>query len=104
VERFTAADVLALAEIAKAKTPPKISALLEDVRESSRSELASKVDVDDVDHIPSLGEMYVDKRTWLRVSPVVAVAADLKNSTALSTGDKYVNTSARPTKPRPGQA
>lgn len=95
MERFTEAEAFALAEMAKSNTPPKISAFLEEVKETSRADLANKADVVDVDHIPSLDEMFVDKRTWLRIRPVVAVAADLKNSTALSTKDKYVNTSAR---------
>src|SRR5947209_2742380 len=71
-----------------------INTELEDINEQARGDLKASVEVEDFDHIPTLSEMYVERRKWLRIKNVFAVSADLKNSTALNF-DKYVNTSAR---------
>jgi class 3 adenylate cyclase len=88
--------LLASRLLRKAKTPAaKINDELADVGDRARDDLATAVEVRDVDDIPSLEDMYVDKRVWLRLTKVFAVSADLRDSTSLSTKDKYVNTSAR---------
>jgi class 3 adenylate cyclase len=88
--------LLASRLLREAKTPTaKITDELADVGDRAREDLATAVEVRDVDHIPTLDEMYVDKRVWLRITKVFVVSADLRDSTSLSTKDKYVNTSAR---------
>ena len=88
--------LLASRLLREAKTQAaKINDELAVVGDRAREDLATPVEVRDVDHIPSLDEMYVDKRIWLRITKVFAVSADLRDSTSLSTKDKYVNTSAR---------
>lgn len=71
-----------------------LAALLEHVADDAKTELTSSVEVRDIDHIPSLDEMYAEKRVWLRTDDVVAVAADLKGSTRLNF-KKHAKTSAK---------
>jgi hypothetical protein len=79
----------------EARSPiAQINSELADIDERVRDDLKTAVEVEDIDHIPSLDEMYVERRKWLRIKSVFAVSADLKHSTSLNFG-KYVNTSAR---------
>lgn len=72
----------------------KINSVLDDQSTKARTDFQTPVEIEDVDDFPKLKDLYVDKRKWLRVKNVVAVSADLKNSTALSF-NKYAQTSAR---------
>jgi class 3 adenylate cyclase len=72
----------------------KVNALLDEQHDRARKDLQDPVEIEDVDTFPKPGDLYVDKRKWLRMKNVVAVSADLKDSTALSF-NKYAQTSAR---------
>lgn len=71
-----------------------INATLGDQHDSAKDDLTTPVEIVDVDTFPSMSDLYVEKRKWLRVRNVVAVATDLKESTTLNF-DKYAQTSAR---------
>jgi class 3 adenylate cyclase len=71
-----------------------INAELATLAEGARKDLKTPVEIVETDHLPTLDEMYVQARKWRRVKNVVAVSADLKDSTSLNF-EKYVNTSAR---------
>lgn len=71
-----------------------INATLGDQHDSAKDNLTTPVEIVDVDTFPSMSDLYVEKRKWLRVRNVVAVATDLKESTALNF-DKYAQTGAR---------
>ena len=83
-------------QLSKAAASPtfSINALLADQHDAAKAELTTAVEIEDVDDFPSMSDLYVEKRKWLRVRNVVAVATDLKESTALNF-DKYAQTSAR---------
>jgi class 3 adenylate cyclase len=70
-----------------------ITATLGEQHDSAKEDLTSAVEIVDVESFPSMSDLYVEKRKWLRVRNVVAVATDLKESTALNF-DKYAQTSA----------
>ncbi len=78
-----------------AKVAQNISALLDDQHNRAKLDLQTAVEVIDTDRFPSLADLYSEKRTWFRMRGVVAVSADLKNSTGLSVRDRYAQTSAR---------
>lgn len=96
MEHINLEDSILLSKMLReAKSPiAQINDELAQIDKAAREDLKMPVEVEDVDHIPSLEEMYVQRRKWLRIKNVFAVSADLKNSTALNF-DKYVNTSAR---------
>jgi class 3 adenylate cyclase len=71
-----------------------VNAALEDRHDAAKSDLTTPVEIEDVDEFPSIGDLFVEKRKWLRVRNVVAVSSDLKDSTSLNF-DKYAQTSAR---------
>ena len=71
-----------------------VNSTLGDQHESAKGDLTSAVEIVNVDTFPSMSDLYVEKRKWLRIRNVVAVATDLKESTALNF-DKYAQTSAR---------
>jgi class 3 adenylate cyclase len=70
-----------------------INAVLDDLDERARASLRTPVQIRDSDHFPSVEEIKVDT-VWIRVRDVVALFADLKNSTALNFR-KHAQTSAR---------
>jgi class 3 adenylate cyclase len=61
----------------------------------ARNELKTPVEIVEVDNFPEREDMYVDARKWTRMDDVVALAVDLKGSTALDFKGKHANTSAR---------
>lgn len=71
-----------------------INAALGNQHDAAKGDLTTPVEISDANTFPSMSELYVDKRKWIRVRHVVAVATDLKESTALNF-DKYAQTSAR---------
>ena len=78
-----------------AKSPGfSISAALAEQHEEASTDITSAVEIEDVEKFPSLSDLYLEKRKWLRIRNVVAVSTDLKDSTALNF-DKYAQTSAR---------
>ena len=97
-EHFGEDKILALTEalaLRKAASDSiKVNALLDDQHDRARKDLQEPVEIEDVDMFPKPGDLFVDKRKWLRIKNVVAVSADLKDSTALSF-NKYAQTSAR---------
>lgn len=97
-EHFCEDKILALTEALAlrkaASSNIKVNASLDDQYDRARKDLQQPVEIEDVDTFPKLTDLYVDKRKWLRVKNVVAVSADLKDSTALSF-NKYAQTSAR---------
>jgi class 3 adenylate cyclase len=95
-EGFNQEDPIRLSALLReAKCPVgQINEELAKIDERAREDLVNPVEVEDIDHIPTLDEMYIERHKWLRIRQVVAVSADLKNSTSLSF-DRYVNTSAR---------
>jgi len=70
-----------------------INDFLGELGERANKDLREKVDVREVDDFPEKDEVSSD-RIWLRIDDVVAVVADLKNSTALSF-KKHPQTSAK---------
>jgi class 3 adenylate cyclase len=86
-------EAVRLSEAAKSATF-SISAALAEQHEEASTDITSAVEIEDVDDFPSLSDLYLEKRKWLRVRNVVAVSTDLKDSTALNF-DKYAQTSAR---------
>ncbi len=89
---FALTEALALRKAASSSI--KVNALLGDQHDRARKDLQAPVEIVDVDTFPKPGDLWVDKRKWLRIKNVVAVSADLKDSTALSF-NKYAQTSAR---------
>lgn len=78
-----------------AKSPNfSVSAALAEQNDKAGTDITSPVEIEDVDKFPSLADLYLEKRKWLRLRNVVAVSTDLKDSTALNF-DKYAQTSAR---------
>ncbi len=86
-------EAVRLSEAAKSATFSINGALAEQHEEAS-ADITSAVEIEDVDKFPSLSDLYLEKRKWLRIRNAVAVSTDLKNSTALNF-DKYAQTSAR---------
>ncbi len=71
-----------------------VNAHLDELGSAARAELKEKVEVEDVQVFPSEDQIYSEKRTWKRIRDVVALVADLKNSTQLSFR-RHPQTSAR---------
>ncbi|KGH47939.1 hypothetical protein IN07_05385 [Modestobacter caceresii] len=63
-----------------------LDALLSDLDGKVKTELASTPTVQDVGHELDVDDLPITARRWLKVTDVVAVVADLKNSTKLGTG------------------
>jgi class 3 adenylate cyclase len=71
-----------------------VNGFLDELGGTAREELKEKVEVEDVKVFPPEDQIFSEKRTWKRVKDVVAVVADLKNSTRLSF-KRHPQTSAR---------
>lgn len=63
----------------------ELFALLDDLEEEAREALEETVTLDERTEIPDLDEIKSEVPRWIRVDDVVAVVADLKNSTAFNT-------------------
>lgn len=70
-----------------------ITELLEDLDTRVSTELKTAITIEDVESVPDISDLYLEKRTWKRIKNVVVVAADLKGSTQLNF-DRYANTGA----------
>src|SRR6266508_3826433 len=71
-----------------------LDALLGDLDDHVTSELESMPDVEDVGDDLDLDDLAVDERRWARVDEIVAVVADLKDSTRLGTGKHAASTAS----------
>lgn len=60
-----------------------INGVVDERGRRAREELREPVEVDDAGTFPAEDQIYSDRRLWKRISDVVALAVDLKNSTAL---------------------
>lgn len=71
-----------------------LDALLSELDGRVKTELASTPTVEDVGHDLDLEDLPITARRWLKVTDVVAVLADLKNSTKLGTGKWAASTAS----------
>lgn len=60
----------------------QVSKILDDTGKQARKELTTPVKIEEPKDFPD--ELYTEKRIWKKISDVVVVCADLKNSTKLS--------------------
>jgi hypothetical protein len=65
-----------------------------------RDEFTSMLQVDDVGDALDLSKLAIEARRWARVNEVVAVVADLKDSTRLGTGSQRAASTASISRPR----
>jgi class 3 adenylate cyclase len=72
----------------------ELDALLGDLDDHVTGELESMPDVEDVGDDLDLDDLAVDERRWTRVDEIVAVVADLKDSTRLGTGKHAASTAS----------
>jgi class 3 adenylate cyclase len=68
--------------------------LLGDLDDDVRTELASKPEVIDKGHDLDPSDLPIEKRCWYRVTDVIAVVADLKNSTRLGLNKHAASTAS----------
>jgi class 3 adenylate cyclase len=71
-----------------------LEALLSNLDDRVKTELASTPTVKDVGHDLDVDDLPITARRWLKVTDVVAVVADLKNSTKLGTGKWAASTAS----------
>lgn len=76
------------------KTTVDLTDLLSNLAEHSRTELASMPDVKDASDNIDVAALPLAVRRWIKIKDVVAVVADLKNSTKLGTGKKAASTAS----------
>jgi class 3 adenylate cyclase len=72
----------------------EVNKLVDDSGADARKELRTPVTIEVVDEFPDIDDLYVDKRTWKKITDVVVVSADLKGSTKLNF-NKHAQTSAQ---------
>lgn len=75
-------------------TSVDLSGLLDDLDENVRAELASTPEVVDKGTDLDVGSLPIAVRRWHKLNDVVAVVADLKNSTKLGTGKWAASTAS----------
>ncbi len=68
--------------------------LLDELDVRTAEEFKCKPEVVDADDDWDLSELPLEQRTWLRISDVVAVVVDLKNSSKLGTGQHAASTAS----------
>ena len=76
------------------KTDVSLEALLEELDETTKEEFASKPSVEEWDDGFDVSELPIQARKWIQIPDVVAVVADLKNSTHLGTGKHAASTAS----------
>ncbi|MGY3129159.1 class 3 adenylate cyclase [Agrococcus sp. UYP33] len=76
------------------KTDVNLDSLLGDVDRTTRDEFASKPEVEKWDDDFDVSDLPITARKWVQVPDVVAVVADLKNSTHLGTGKHGASTAS----------
>lgn len=68
--------------------------LLDGLSQDTKTELASMPEVVDAGEILDVSKLPIKVRRWMKVTDVVAVVADMKNSTKLGTGKKAASTAS----------
>lgn len=76
------------------KTDVSLVALLEDVDAKTKEEFESKPTVEEWADNFDVSELPIEARKWIKIPDVVAVVADLKNSTHLGTGKQAASTAS----------
>lgn len=76
------------------KADVDLDSLLEDVDDTTREEFASKPSVEEWDSDFVVADLPIEARRWIQIPDVVAVVADLKNSTHLGTGKHAASTAS----------
>ncbi len=71
---------------------PDLQDLLDTCDDDVRTEFDTPVEVIDVGHDLDVSDLYIVARRWHKVTDMVAVVADLKNSTQLGTGKHDTST------------
>lgn len=71
-----------------------VSALLTELDNTVTYELKTPAEITERDEFPDMERLFLEKRQWVRLQDVVAVAVDLKNSTKLDF-KRQARTSAR---------
>lgn len=74
------------------KTNVSLDLLLEELDDTTKDEFASKPSVEKWDDDFDVSELPIQARKWIQIPDVVAVVADLKNSTHLGTGKHAAST------------
>lgn len=75
-------------------TEVSLDSLLTDLDEATKVEFASKPSVEEWDDNFDVSELPIEARKWIQIPDVVAVVADLKNSTHLGTGKHAASTAS----------
>jgi class 3 adenylate cyclase len=73
---------------------PDLTALLDDLSASTKTEFATMPVVVDGDENLDVGSLPITARKWVKMDDIVAVVADLKSSTQLGTGSKAASTAS----------
>jgi hypothetical protein len=73
---------------------PDLSTLLDDLAATTKTEFASMPAVVDSTDDLDVGSLPITARKWVKMNDIVAVVADLKNSTQLGTGSKAASTAS----------
>jgi len=68
--------------------------LLTDLSDATKTELASMPEVKEAGDTIDIATLPIEARRWIKIKDVVAVVADLKNSTKLGTGKKAASTAS----------
>ncbi|MFC7944686.1 hypothetical protein [Microbacterium oxydans] len=76
------------------KTDVDLDSLLGELDEATKDEFASKPSVEEWDDDFDVSELPIQARKWIQIPDVVAVVADLKNSTHLGTGKHAASTAS----------
>lgn len=70
----------------------RISEFLTELDDKAERDLETKTNVVDRDDFPDVDTLQLEKRQWVRLRDVVAVVAELKNSTRLQATTGYQRT------------
>ena len=76
------------------KRDVSLAELLEELDESTKEEFSSKPTVEEWDDDFDVADLPIQARKWVQIPDVVAVVADLKNSTHLGTGKHAASTAS----------
>lgn len=76
------------------KTDVSLDTLLEELDDTTKDEFASKPRVEEWADDFEVSELPIEARKWIQIPDVVAVVADLKNSTHLGTGKHAASTAS----------
>jgi hypothetical protein len=71
----------------------QVSTILDDAGEHAEKELKTPVEIEEPEEFPPIDTLYVEKRTWKKITDVVVVSADLKG--------RRSSTSTSSPRPRP---